>query len=88
MAAKTMILEIISPEKKIYAGDVFSAKFPGERSPFTVLPGHAPMLSSLSGGVVSWQGADGDGRLMVTGGFVEILNNKIIACVEGYKGDE
>lgn len=82
MAASMMTLEIISPERREFLGDVYSAKFPGEQSPFTVLPGHAPLISSLVKGFISWRGDEGDMQLSVSGGFVEVSNNKITACVE------
>lgn len=87
MAAKLMTLEIISPEKREFLGDVSQAKFPGGQSPFTILPGHAPLISSLVAGVISWRSDDGDMQLQVSGGFVEVVNDKITACVEVFKNN-
>ncbi|MBQ7878372.1 MAG: F0F1 ATP synthase subunit epsilon [Bacteroidaceae bacterium] len=87
MATKVMTLEIISPEKRVFLGDVSQVKFPGGQSPFTILPGHAPLISSLVAGVISWRNDDGDMQLQVSGGFVEIVNNKITACVEVFNNN-
>lgn len=47
-----MHLEIITPESKIFYGEVDAVQFPGLDGSFQVLKGHAPIISGLSNGVV------------------------------------
>lgn len=77
-----MLLEIISPEKIIYKGDVAKVLFPGSKAPFLVLYNHAPMISLLKRGDIVWNTATEESRLAVEGGFVEIRDNCITVCVE------
>jgi F-type H+-transporting ATPase subunit epsilon len=79
-----MILEILTPEKKLYSGEVYGVQLPGTSGLFEILDKHAPMVSAL-----------GKGRLKILvdkketttytiqSGFVEILNNKATVLVEG-----
>ena len=82
MDKQTMILEILSPEKIIFTGEVSRVALPGSMSPFVVLYNHAPMISSLTEGNVSWIAADNEQSVKVTGGFAEIKDNCITVCVE------
>ena len=47
----TMILEIITPEKKAFEGEVTSVKFPGISGGFEILNNHAPIISALGKGI-------------------------------------
>lgn len=82
MSEKTFILEIFSPDKKVFSGEVNLATFPGEKGLFTVLYNHAPLISVLTKGNVRWVIADKEDNVAINGGFVEINENKITACVE------
>ncbi|MFA0961368.1 ATP synthase F1 subunit epsilon [Roseivirga sp. BDSF3-8] len=78
-----MLLEIITPDKKVFQGEVSSATFPGSEGSFQVLMNHAPLISSLTKGPIVYD-ATGSGRAEVTidGGIVEVLDNKIIVLAE------
>ncbi|CAN5447225.1 ATP synthase F1 subunit epsilon [soil metagenome] len=77
-----MLLEIITPDKKIFEGEVESAKFPGSSGFFQVLNNHAPLISSLEKGMVSYRTINGEFEVLVDGGVVEVLNNKITVLAE------
>ncbi len=77
-----MKLEIISPETKIVHDNVTSVSLPGEMSAFTVLQNHAPIISSLVAGKISFSKNGMRSHFQVDGGFVEIRKNKISVCVE------
>ena len=47
---KRLHLSIVSPEKEIYNGEVNSVTLPGVIGSFTILPQHAPIVSSLNEG--------------------------------------
>lgn len=79
-----MYLEIITPDKKIFEGEVEAATFPGSKGSFQVLKDHAPLVSSLSKGKVSYRNTKKEtAEITVTGGVVEVLNNNITLLAEG-----
>lgn len=77
-----LYLDIISPEKGIYNGKVESVTLPGTLGSFTILPHHAPIVSSLKSGTVAYTVAGEEHSLAVQGGFVEMSNNRVAVCVE------
>ena len=48
-----MLLEIITPESKLFTGEITSIKLPGMDGEFEILNNHAPIISTLSKGVIS-----------------------------------
>ena len=77
-----MHLEIITPDKTIYEGEVESATFPGSMGSFQVLKNHAALISSLDKGKVIYKTNSGEQEVLVNGGIVEVLNNNIILLAE------
>ncbi|WP_161888839.1 ATP synthase F1 subunit epsilon [Pontibacter russatus] len=77
-----MYLEIITPDKKVFAGEVVSAQFPGANGSFEVLDLHAPLISTLERGRIRVTTSAGQEFFTVDGGIVEVLNNKIIVLAE------
>lgn len=78
-----MYLEIISPEKKVFNGDVTSVKVPGTKGSFEVLNNHAAIISTLSKGKVSIKDVQGiKSSFDIQGGVVEVLKNKVIVLIE------
>ena len=77
-----MHLEIITPDKTIFDGEVESATFPGSKGSFQVLKNHAALISSLDKGKVTYRINDNEQEIVVNGGVVEILNNNIILLAE------
>ena len=82
MASDSYKLEIVSPEKTLFSGSVEYAVFPGEQGAFAVLKNHAPLISSLVEGTLKWVMEGNEETVHVKGGFVEVKNNVVIACVE------
>ncbi len=81
-----MYLEIITPDEKIFEGEVESTIFPGSDGSFQILNGHAPLISSLTAGDVKIVSMV-DKKLKETyyaidGGIVEVLNNKVVVLAE------
>lgn len=78
-----MYLEIITPDKKMYSGDVTAVKLPGAEGSFGVLNNHAPLISTLKKGTVKVTNASNTvENFEINGGVVEVLNNKIIILAE------
>ena len=79
-----MKLEILTPDKTIYESEVTSVTVPGVLGSFEVLKDHAPIISTLEDGKVIIRGGGKDEEILfITGGVVEVLNNKIIVLAEG-----
>ncbi|HEX6223488.1 MAG TPA: ATP synthase F1 subunit epsilon [Chryseolinea sp.] len=78
-----MLLEILTPEKKIFEGDVTIVTFPGADGSFQVMDNHAPLISLLKAGIVSYKGKDGVNNVGIVGGVVEVLHNKVIVLATG-----
>ena len=79
-----MQIEILTPEKKIYTGDVYGIQLPGVSGSFEVLDRHAPLVSALKTGVLKIL-LDNKGKTAsynITGGFIEVLNNKATVLLE------
>jgi F-type H+-transporting ATPase subunit epsilon len=77
-----MKLEIITPEQIYFSGDVTSVTLPGTSGLFTVWENHAPLISSLTKGKVSYTADKIETELIVEGGFAEVSNNTVTVCIE------
>jgi len=78
-----MKLEIITPDKKLFEGNVKSAVFPGSEGSFGVLDNHAPMIATLKAGVVQLTEENNTrSEYPVKGGVVEVLRNRVIVLSE------
>lgn len=78
-----MYLEIISPDKKLFSGEVRSVSLPGADGSFGVLNRHAPLISSLKKGKVKVvDTAAATHEFDIQGGVAEVQNNKLIILAE------
>lgn len=75
-------LTIISAEKQIFSGIVKSFTAPGTGGSFGVYPDHAPLITTLRKGTITYITNDGEQTLNVNGGVVEINKNVATICVE------
>jgi F-type H+-transporting ATPase subunit epsilon len=79
-----MVLEILTPEKKIFSGDVYGVILPGIGGSFEVLDKHAPMVSALKAGTVKVLSSKSASQsYSIQSGFAEVLNNKTTVLIEG-----
>ncbi|ETZ24042.1 MULTISPECIES: ATP synthase F1 subunit epsilon [Pedobacter] len=78
-----MTLEILTPDKKVFEGDVTAVTVPGTMGSFQILHDHAPIISTLEDGPVIIKCKTGDQTFTIKGGVVEVLKNKIIVLAEG-----
>ncbi len=78
-----MYLEIITPDKKVYSGDVEAVKLPGAEGFLGVLKNHAPIIATLKKGQIKITDAKKSiVNFEINGGVVEVLKNKIIVLAE------
>lgn len=81
MEDNPIYVQVIAPDKILFEGKVRIIRFPGEKAPFAVLKDHAPILTTLSEGVISYEGEGGPGTVAVKDGFVQVKHNTVYACV-------
>ncbi|MBA4167520.1 MAG: ATP synthase F1 subunit epsilon [Chitinophagaceae bacterium] len=80
-----MNLEILTPEKKLFSGNVYGVQLPGIAGLFEVLDKHAPLVSALKAGRLKVL-KDRNNHVNffdIQSGFVEVLNNNVTVLVEG-----
>jgi F-type H+-transporting ATPase subunit epsilon len=77
-----MNLEILTPDKKVYEGEVTAVTVPGTLGSFQILKDHAPIISTLEDGPVIIKSGKGEETFNIKGGVVEVLQNKIIVLAE------
>jgi len=77
-----MTLTIISPQKTLFKGEVTAVTLPGAAGSFTVLNNHAPIISTLTPGDVSYVQDGNRNSVRVQGGIVEVNDNVITICVK------
>ena len=78
-----MNLQILTPEKRLFSDDVYGVQLPGIEGSFEVLDKHAPMVSALGKGTLKvLKDKSATVSFTISGGFVEILNNRATVLVE------
>lgn len=78
-----MYIEIITPTKKIFSGEVSLVRLPGSSGSFEILKDHAPIVSSLEKGTIKL--VDNNKQTLfynITGGVLECRTNKIIVLAD------
>lgn len=75
-------ITIYTPNEILLDVDTESVTFPGTNGLFNVLENHAPIISSLIGGVLKCSTSDGVREFQVKSGFVEVKNNIISVCID------
>lgn len=78
-----MFLEILTPEKKLYTGDIKLVKVPGTEGSFELMDKHAPIISTLSKGAINVVTKEDSLQIFnVSGGVLEMKDNRVIILVE------
>ena len=77
-----MFLEIITPDKKVFEGEVDSVSVPGSKGSFQMLNKHASIISTLINGKVRVKSKNNEEIFEVKGGVVEMQDNKVIILAE------
>ncbi|KMK66577.1 F0F1 ATP synthase subunit epsilon [Puniceibacterium sp. IMCC21224] len=70
--AETMQFDLVSPERRLYSAEILSVQIPGADGDMTVMPNHAPTITTLRPGVLKVETEKGTEEFVVTGGFAEI----------------
>jgi F-type H+-transporting ATPase subunit epsilon len=78
-----MKIEIITPDKKVFEGDIKSIRVPGRKGSFQVLKDHAPIISTLDQGpVIIVDHANNETVYNISGGVIEVKANIIILLAD------
>ncbi len=78
-----MNLEIITPENRLFAGEVELVKLPGTSGSFEILMNHAPTIATLMEGKIKVKESNGKiSYFEINGGVAEVKNNSIVVLVD------
>jgi len=78
-----MHLEIITPKKKLFSGEVSLVQVPGKKGSFEILNNHAPIISTLEKGAIKVKSGEGEiSNFEIQGGVIEAKANNIVVLAE------
>lgn len=77
-----MELEIVTPEQLLFSGEVDEVVVPGSQGYLGILPGHAPLLSELQIGIISYRQESQEYEVFCSWGFVEVLPDRVSVLAE------
>jgi F-type H+-transporting ATPase subunit epsilon len=81
-----MKIEIFTPDKKIFDGEVKSVRVPGKKGSFQVLKDHAPIISTLENGLVRMVDMENNELMYdISGGVIEVKANRIILLADSVR---
>jgi F-type H+-transporting ATPase subunit epsilon len=80
--AEQLQLEVVTPERRLLSEQVNSVTVPGRGGELGILPGHAPLISELQAGVLSYNEDGTTFQMLVSGGFVEINDDRVSVLAE------
>ncbi len=80
--AETVELEIVTPERLVVKSRAEEIQIPGRNGYLGILPGHAPLITELAVGEITYTNAGVSTRLAVAWGFAEVLGDKVTILAE------
>jgi F-type H+-transporting ATPase subunit epsilon len=78
----TFQLEIVTPEKMVVRDVAEEIQIPGRNGYLGILPGHAPLISELAVGEITYRNGNTTTRLAVAWGFAEVLPDRVTILAE------
>jgi F-type H+-transporting ATPase subunit epsilon len=89
MSSEKIHLEVVTPERRVLREDVDEVQLPGSNGYLGILPGHAPLMTQLQIGEVSYRKSQKSYYLAVGAGYCEVLPHKVTVLAEkAERGDE
>jgi F-type H+-transporting ATPase subunit epsilon len=82
MEFKKLTLEVVTPERQVLHEEVDAIQLPGRDGYLGILPGHAPLLTELGVGILSFRKGDETRYATAMGGFAEVLADRVILLAE------
>ena len=80
--AERIKLEVITPERRVLSEDVDAVQVPGANGELGILPGHTPLISQITSGVLSYTQGGATERIHVAGGFVEVSDARVTVLAD------
>jgi F-type H+-transporting ATPase subunit epsilon len=77
-----LLLEIVTPERLAYSGEVDSVQLPGSEGELGVLPHHAPLVSTLGVGELRIRKGTSEESFAIIGGFLQVRPDKVVVMAE------
>ena len=84
-----LVIDLVSPEKQVFSKSADMVIVSGTEGDFGVLPGHAPIISSIRPGVMEIQESNEVEQMFISGGIVEVLSDKVsVLATEVFSKDD
>lgn len=80
--AEQLHLSLVTPEKQVVSEEVDQVNVPGSEGDLGILYDHAPLITNLRPGPLSYQKGDVTTQLIVSGGYLEVTDNRVIVLAE------
>jgi F-type H+-transporting ATPase subunit epsilon len=77
-----LMLEVVTPEREVVRESVAEVQIPGRAGYLGILPGHTPLLTQLATGALSYRQGGQTRRLAVSGGYAEVLPDRVIVLAD------
>ena len=77
MAARTLLAEVITPEKRVYAGEVDMLVAPTTAGEVGILPLHVPFIAPLGAGVLRVKIGEDEEAIAISGGYIEVKEDRV-----------
>jgi F-type H+-transporting ATPase subunit epsilon len=84
----TIELQVVTPERHVLSEDVESVEMPGKDGYLGILPGHAPLLTEMGVGILTYRKGSESRSVTVMGGYAEVLPNRVIVLAEASERTE
>jgi F-type H+-transporting ATPase subunit epsilon len=77
-----ILLEIVTPERLAYSGEVDAVVLPGSEGELGVLPHHAPLVSTLGVGELRYRKGGEEESFAIVGGFLQVRPDRVVVMAE------
>jgi F-type H+-transporting ATPase subunit epsilon len=78
----TIELQVVTPERHVLSEDIDSVEMPGKNGYLGILPRHAPLLTEMGIGILTYRKGSESRSLTIMGGYAEVLPNRVIVLAE------
>jgi F-type H+-transporting ATPase subunit epsilon len=80
--SESLRLEVVTPQRVMVEAEVATVEMPGTLGELGILPGHTPLLTSLATGELRYRTAKGTEKMVVQGGFAEVMPNRVTVLAD------
>ena len=80
--AATFRLKVVTPDEVFYEGEVTYVQAPGGQGSLGILANHAPLITTINEGALTYRDATGEKQFSIEGGFLEVLKNRVLVLTD------